>query len=142
MTVALTRSQLRQTVMTVVNKIVADHTSYPLKVETANRDPIDHATQSGPYLQVVVAPMHGEQAELGRNAAVKYEGQILISAVVKDGAGTVDAEELIDFVLPYFSEQTLGVLQCQAAYPAGGRAHGGLWYESLIVPYFYFSKPV
>lgn len=137
----MTLTQLRQTVMAVVNnQIVTDHHDYPLVVETTNRDLVDQALQTNPYLQVVVATMGGEQAELGPNPTIKRTGQILLSAVVKDGAGVADAEALLDFVLPYFSTRQLGIVQCQAAYPVQGRLLHGWWYQPAIVPFYYFSK--
>lgn len=135
-----TTTQLRQTVMTVVNQIVADHHAYPLLIETRNRDVVDQAGQTDPYLQVSVVTMRGDQAELGPNPLIKRSGQILLAAVVKDGAGTADVEALIDFVLPYFSTQQLGIVQCQAAHPVEGFERKGWWYQPAIVPFFYFSK--
>lgn len=135
-----TLTQLRQTVMATVQQIVNDHHDYPLVVETTNRDLVDQASQTDPYLQVVVAVMTGDAAELGPNPTIRRDGQILLSAVVKDGAGTADAEALLDFVLPYFSTQQLGIVQCQAAHPVQGREVNGWWYEPAIVPFFYFSK--
>lgn len=137
----MTLTEVRQAVMTVIGQIVADHRDYPLKVETTNRDPIDQATQMDPYLQVTVAPMGGEAAELGRNPMVKQSGQILLAAVVKDGAGEADALALIDFVLPYFSTKDFGNLHCEAGHAVGGRLIKGLWYQPAIVPFYHFSKP-
>lgn len=136
----MTLTELSQAVMTVIQQIVTDHTDYPLLVEMDNRDIVDQATQVNPYLQVTIAPMHGEQAELGPNAMTKQTGQILISAVVKSGAGTADAKALLDFVLPYLSMQQFGTLQCQAAYPTLGKPANGWWHQPAIVPYFYFSR--
>lgn len=136
-----TLSQARRAVMAVVDQIVVDHATYQLAVETANRHVVDATAQTNPFLQVVVVPMGGEQAEIGQNPNVRHDGQIRISAVVKDGAGTADAEDLIAFVLPYFSTKALGQLQCHAGVEVGGRADKGLWYQMAIVPYHYFSRP-
>ena len=136
----MTLTQLRQTVMTVVQQIVTDHTSYPLVVETSNRDVVDQATQTNPYLAISIKPLSGDQAEIGPSPYSQQLGQIQIAAVVKDGAGVADALALLDFVLPYFHLKVLSTVQCQAAYPVGGREVKGWWYESAIVPYFYFTK--
>lgn len=135
-----TTTQLREAVMAVVGQIVADHTGYPLVVETPNRDVVDQAAQVYPYLQVSVVTMLGEQAELGPNPMIRREGQILLAAVVKDGAGVADAEALMDFVLPYFSTAQLGIVQCHAAHPVQGKEFKGWWYQPAIVPFFYFAK--
>lgn len=136
----MTLSELRQTVRAVAQQIINDHTAYPLVVETDNRDVVDQAFQVNPYLAISIKPLRGEQAEIGVAPLSKMEGQIQISAVVKDGSGTADAEDLLDFVLPYFHLQNLATVQCQAAFPTGGREVKGWWYESAIVPYYYFSK--
>jgi hypothetical protein len=136
----MTLTQLRQAVMTVVQQIVTDHTAYPLVVETPNRDVVDQAAQVNPYLAIAVKPLTGEQAEIGIAPLSRMDGQIQISAVVKDGAGVADAEALLDFVLPYFHLQNLATVQCQAAHAVGGREVKGWWYESAIVPYYYFTK--
>lgn len=135
----MTETELHQTVMAVITQIQADHTDYPLKVEADNRDVIDQALQTDPYLQVSIVPMLGEQVSLGPKPVVKQSGQILISAVVKAGAGTADVKALLDFVLPYFSTKSLGTLQCHAAYPVGGKPAAGWWHQLAIVPFFYFS---
>jgi hypothetical protein len=139
MSVTMSMSQARAAVMAVVNQIIADHADYPLVVETTNRALVDTTTQADPFLQVSVTHLGGEQAELGQNPNIRYDGQIYISAVVKDGAGVADAEALLDFVLPYFSTQSLGALQLQAAVPIKGISRLGLWYQPAIVPFYYFS---
>lgn len=137
--IAMNMSQARAAVMAVVQQIVTDHTAYPLVVETPNRALVDLSTQTDPFLQVSVTHMGGEQAELGSNPNIRHEGQIHIAAVVKSGAGVADAEALLDFVLPYFSTQHLGALQCHAAVMVQGQARLGLWYQPAIVPFYYFS---
>jgi hypothetical protein len=139
MSVTMNQSQARAAIMAIVDQIVIDHTDYPLVVETTNRAVVNLATQADPFLQISVQHLHGEQAELGFNPNIRNDGQILISAVVKEGAGVADAEALLDFVLPYFSTQAFGVLQCEAAARVRGRSHLGLWYQPAIVPFYYFS---
>jgi hypothetical protein len=140
MTTPLTFSAARANIMAVVNQIVADFTTYPLAVETPNRTLIDLSKQTDPFLQVVIAAMGGDQAEIGPDPLVRVDGQLVLTAVVKSGAGVADAEDLRDFVLPYFSTQNLGGVQLQAAQMVGGRAHLGLWYEPAIIPFYYFTK--
>lgn len=140
MTVAMSMTQARQAVMAVVQQIVNDHLSYPLAVERDNRATVDISQQENPFLQVSILHLGGGQAELGPNPNIRHDGQIVISAVVKDGDGTADAEALLDFVLPYFSTQSLGALQCEAAVMTKGREHLGLWYQPAIVPFYYFSR--
>jgi hypothetical protein len=139
MTVAMNMTQARQAIMAIVQQIVNDHQDYPLNVERDNRATVDVSKQEDPFLQVSIMHLDGGQAELGDNPNIRHDGQIQISAVVKAGAGTADAEALLDFVLPYFSMQALGPLQLQAAVPIKGRAHLGLWYQPAIVPFYYFS---
>lgn len=139
MTVAMNMTQARQAVMAVVQQIVNDHLSYPLAVERDNRATVDVSSQADPFLQVSILHLGGGQAELGGNPNIRHDGQIHISAVVKDGAGVADAEALLDFVLPYFSTQALGPLQLQAAVMAKGFEKLGLWYQPAIVPFYYFS---
>jgi hypothetical protein len=137
---SFTLAQLHQAVMGVIEQIIADHAAYPLVVEPEGRNVVDHATQVNPYLQVAIEVLDGEQAELGQNPNVKRWGQILLTAVVKDGNGTLAAKQLLDFAMPYFSTQVFGALQCQAAYPVRGREFKGLWYQPVIIPFFYFSR--
>jgi hypothetical protein len=138
---SFTLTQLHQAIMGVVEQIQVDHALYALAVEPENRSVVDQATQQNPYLQVTIEVLDGEQAELGSKAAVKRWGQILLAAVVKDGTGTLAAKELLDFVMPYFSQQGFGALTCQAAVPVKGRENRGLWYQPAIIPFFYFSRP-
>ena len=136
----MTLTQVHQAVMAVVQRIVTDHTEYPLLVESENRSIVDQAGQTRPYLQVTIEVLDAEQASLGPRPQVKHVGQILLAAVVKDGAGTLEAKALLDFAMPYFSTLTFGTLQCQAAKPTRGREVKGWWYQPAIVPFFYFQQ--
>lgn len=127
----------RTTIMAVVKQIQEDFTAYQLDVESDNRTTINQGKQSKPYLRVEVEPLSGEQASLGANPLVEQRGQILLYACAKEGSGALLADQLRDFITPYFDRKVLGFVQCHTAFAVMPKAVQGWVYYPLIIDYYY-----
>jgi hypothetical protein len=130
-------SDTRTAVMIVVQQIQDDFSDYALNVEIDNRTVIDQAKQKTPYLRVEIEPLAGDQISMGKNPLVEQRGQILLYVCVREGKGAAEADELRDFIIPYFDRQVLGYLQCHAAVATRPRSIKGWEYYPIVVTYYY-----
>ncbi len=129
--------QTRIDVATQVQAIVTAWTTYPLVVELDNDDAVDQATQTNPYLQVEIRDINGDQADLSHNPLVKQTGQIRLVVVVKQGSGTRRANELLDFIRPYFDLKEFTLVRCHAAEKFPQVKRNGQVFFPLVINYWY-----
>lgn len=108
-----------------------------LVVNAPNRQLVDYGTQVDPFLQWDLVWRHGEQMELGEEPVVRSDAQLIVSAAVKVGDGTLAAQQLLDFVTPYLELRTLSVARTKAAAPSPFADHNGWHYESVIIYVWY-----
>jgi Bacteriophage related domain of unknown function len=137
-----TLEQVRTEVAGIIVAIQTDWTAYPLIVETDNRTLVNQATQTNPYLQVAIRNISAEQINLAYKPLVEHIGQIVISAVVKDGTGQAEANALLDFVTPYFDLKTLTYIRCHAFEPYPAKLASGWWYCPAIVNFWHHRQSV
>lgn len=130
-------TQADQAIMTVIKQIVTDWTAYPLFVEPDNETSLDQAAQTNPWLQVSIRQISGSQMDLADRPRVQQLGQILLSAVVKDGAGRQGAKALLDFCTPYFDMKDLGIVRTHAFEATAAKALNGWYYAPAIVPFWF-----
>lgn len=129
-------TEIRTAIAAFETAWAAAHGGVPMRVEMSNRETVDQG-DSAAYLKITIAPMPGGQASLGENPVIRQNGQILISAVARAGAGVMPAKELLDFVLPYLSTQDFGLVKTHAAVATPPKPVNSEWYENAIVPYYY-----
>lgn len=127
-------------IMAVLDQVVADHSAYPLVVEVENRNAVDQASQADPYLKVEIKFMGGGQLDLADHPHVEQWGQLWLSAVCKDGDGTLASIRLLDFIAPYFQFKNLGLVQCRAVLRASGKSNGGLYRLPALVNFYYHES--
>lgn len=140
-------SQAYAEIMKVVQQLVADHVSYPLKVDKDNRCTVDQAKQVDPYLEVEIKFMpdpDGGQIDIGSNPIIEQWGQIWLTAACKEGAGSLEAMKLLDFVVPYFDGKCLGTgtdrVHCRAVTLGAAKKINGLWKSPAIVNFYYHRR--
>lgn len=134
-------ADVKSTLRAVVAQIVTAHSGYPLVVELDNRDQVDQSTQTNPYLQVEFDFIHAEQKDLADAPLVQQDGQLLMCVVCKGGTGTAAADALVDFVTPYFDLKVFNgsnvVIHCRAVEVMRGKELNGLWYQPMLVNFWY-----
>lgn len=136
----MSREQVR---IAVANTVVSMQAAWKaakgvdLVVETDNRKMVDQATQEKPYLQVQIRYMAAEQADMADNPFIRTDGQILLAVVAKENSGTSEANELIDFVRPYFELKNIGPAQCKAVEDKSAVPKNGWYYSPAIVNFWY-----
>lgn len=137
----MNQEQAHVAIMTVLEKIQADFTAYPLHIEIDNVTSVDQAQQANPYLKVEIDFLPGGgQMDLGRNPTVKQVGQILLAAVVKEGSGTLRAKQLLDFVTPYFDMVNLSGLETHAVQAHRSRTVNGKAYFPALVDFWHYRR--
>lgn len=128
----------RTDVMTVMTAIVSAWTDYPLLVEAPDRDVVDQTLQTNPYISVDIKMMGGEQKELGRKPLTEQRGQIVLMVTSKCGTGTVAANKLLDFVVPYFELKDLPLcVRTHTADVFGAKEIKGWRHSPILVNFFY-----
>lgn len=129
-------TEIRTAIAAFETAWAAAHSGTAVRVEMSNRETVSQG-DSAAYLKISIAPMPGGQATLGENPVIRQDGQILISAVARAGAGVMPAKELLDFLLPYLSTKDFGLVKTHAAVATQPKTINGEWYENAVVPYYY-----
>ena len=126
-------TQARTDIATAVQAIKTAWTPYTLQVETDNRDSINYATQEKPFLQLDTVFMSADQLDLGEAPKTRQWGQIVLSAVVKEGSGTVAATALLDFAIPYLERKQFVVVRTETAEAHPAKPFKGWTYFPLLI---------
>jgi hypothetical protein len=128
--------QARLDIANAVQAVKTAWVTYPLVVETDNRNSVDYSTQSNPFLQVDVNFIDGEQLDLSATPRTITYGQIILSAVTKDGAGSLQGLTLLDFAIPYFQMQDFPVVRTKAAEPQRSKLLRGWYYQPVLINFW------
>lgn len=131
-----TLEQHRQSIVTAVEAAKATFTAYPLIIEYDNRMMIDHSTQVNPYLCVDLKFLDGYQADLSTNPIHRKIGQIHVQAVVKEGAGTALAYQLLDHFAPKLERKIFGGVKTRMSTYAREATHRGWVYFPVVIPFW------
>lgn len=131
-----TLEQHRQSIVTAVEAAKATFTTYPLIIEYDNRMLIDQATQRNPYLCVDILFMDGFQADLSTNPIHRKVGQIHLQAVVKEGAGSAQALQLLDHFGTALQAKILGGVRTKMQTYARSKPHLGWVYTPVVIPFW------
>ena len=124
-------------IRTVVEQLRTAWTDYPLLVEYDNKDTINLAEQTDPFLCVSIINLAGGQLDLGAAPRTRQWGQIQLAVAVKKGQGVADLEELMDFLAPYFSMKDFATVRCQAFSVQKDRPEKEWLYRPAIIPFSY-----
>jgi hypothetical protein len=127
----MTREEVRQAVVALVEARRAAWSSYTLVVEYDNRILVDTKTQTNPFLCVNIAYI----ARLKGNRQRTVYGQLHISAAVRENEGSAKANELLDFFVPSLHMRSSGNLRLWGSSPVKERPHLGWVYYPVIVPF-------
>jgi len=121
----------------VFAQVKADWTNYTLLIETDNRDIVDLASQTNPFICASIINLSGEQLDLGAAPRTRQYGQIQLAIAAKQGKGTGDIEDLLDFIAPYFSMKDFATVRCFAISLQKPRKEKEWYYQPLIIPFYY-----
>lgn len=131
------REEIRAAVVTKMTALAGTFTAYPLKIEYANGDVVNQATQVNPYLKVHIVYQDGAQIDLARSPGYRLIGTLLVEACVKDGSGTRKANELLNHVYPALHmKDTIPPLRTLAARFVSKPARDGWAAEAALIPFW------
>jgi len=128
---------IRQGIVTAVEARAAAFTSYPLVVEYDNRILVDTRTQQNPFLQVRILLLGAEQVNVSDDPLHRFIGQIHIAAATKEGSGTKQANELLEFFYPHLQKKTLGGVRTLMSSFSRTQTQLGWDYTPALIPFWY-----
>lgn len=134
----MTFDQVRQDIVTEIERAKEAWGLYPLLVDYDNRPAIDLAQQEDPYLMVDILWGEAQQLDLGQNPLVADYGLIALAAGVKEGRGTVGLLKLLSHFRPYLQlRDDLGVVRTKVG-TIGARPleKNGFFYLTLLIPFW------
>ena len=130
-------TEIRTAIQAFQTAWAAAHGGVPIIVEMSNREAKDLGN-TAVYLKITIANMPGGgQASLGQNPLIRQEGQILIAAVSRAGAGALEGQAVLYFLLPYLSTKDFGLVKTHAAQAVDPKQIKGEWYDNAIVGFWY-----
>ncbi len=131
-------TQARLDVMTVMTAIQSAWSTYALKIEAEDRDTIDLATQTDPWIKVQsIKNLKGDQADMSSRPLVRQNGQIVLYVKTREGSGSLIANTLLDFMRPYLEFKNLTLLRTKVFEPQDARIVDGIRYAPVVINYWY-----
>lgn len=127
-------NQIRSDMTAAVEAAASTFSAYPLIIEYDNKIIVDTAKQVNPFLQVRMKLLDGYQMELANKPHHRLVGQIELAAVVKVGAGSAKAYQLLDHFYPKLHKTRLGTLRTMMALPGPVKDHLGWSYYPVLIP--------
>lgn len=134
----MTIEAARVEIATIAAAAALAHTSYTLNIEDDNHTLTDQVRQSSPYLQLQVKYLSGRQMDMADKPIVGQFGQVLLAAVVKAGAGSKAANDLMDFMVPYFELKKLNLITLKEFQPGPTSTISGWYYVTGFLNFEYY----
>lgn len=136
-----TREQARVAITTRVNALKATWVAYPLIVEYDNRNLVNLATQTNPFLKVSIVYMNGYQVDLSATPNHRMLGTIIVEAFSKEGSGSKMANDLLQHFYPTMHmTDSMAPVRTYAAQFKTGRLFDGWQPEAAIIPFWFDSN--
>lgn len=137
---ATTREQARTALVEKLETLKAGWTGYDLIIEYPNTVPVNMSEQNKPYLCVSMLFQDGMQIDLSTNPSHRVIGTIVLEAMLKEGSGTRQANELLEYFYPEIHmKDSIPPLRTMAARFASKPAKNGWIAEAAIIPFWYDS---
>jgi hypothetical protein len=96
----MTFDSARVALYTKIEALRAAWSAYTLLVEYDNRRTVDPALQTKPYLTVTIDYKDGFQRDISAQPGYRRLGVIRLQAIVKEGMGRREADELLEYLYP------------------------------------------
>ena len=126
----------QQSVRQAVEAAKVAWTDYALVVQYDNAGVVQADTVQ-PYLAVEMVYLGGDQLDLGLTPLVEDSGQIIITAVVQQGAGSAKCLKLLDHVRTYLElKDNLGAVRTHAAKLQKPVYPSGLYVRPMIIGFW------
>jgi hypothetical protein len=131
-------AQQEKDIRTEIERAKAAWTAYTLKIEYDNRDSVDLAALTDPYLMVDIVWGDAQQMDIGQRPLVSDYGSIIVAAGCKVGAGKAPLLALLDFFRPYLQlRNPLGTVKTHVAHVDPRPVEkDGYYYQTMTVPFW------
>ena len=127
--------QIRQSFAFAVQSIVPSFTEYELTVQYENREIVDPARQTNPYLEVEVEFGPAWQADLAQNPIHRISGLLILTAKVREGSGVAAANRLLDHFYPKLQRRRIGIALTEMASFPKATTVKGVYGKSVVLPF-------
>lgn len=134
----MTQDEARQAI--VAHMEAAFPAAFPgVPVEYENRDTVDPEAQSkiGPYLEVGIDVLDGEQITMSDPALERYYGMLTVTVNVPRGSGVAKQNELVEWVLARFGREDLTGVRFKTGRPGKAWDKQGFHKKPVFVPFWF-----
>ncbi len=124
----------RQQLVSAVEVAKETYANQDLVIEYDNRYLVDMNTQTDPFLCVEVSYVGAVQADLSNKPVHKIAGMLILTAKVREGAGTANAYNLLDHFYEKLQFRVIGDCRMEMANIVRPAKLAGWWGISAIIP--------
>lgn len=125
----------RQQLVSAVEVAKETYANQDLVIEYDNRYLVDMNTQTDPFLCVEVSYAGAAQADLSNKPVHKIAGMLILTAKVREGAGTANAYNLLDHFYEKLQFRVIGDCRMEMANIIRPAKLAGWWGISAIIPF-------
>jgi hypothetical protein len=125
----------RQQLVSAVEVAKETYANQDLVIEYDNRYLVDMNTQTDPFLCVEVSYVGAAQADLSNKPVHKIAGMLILTAKVREGAGTANAYNLLDHFYEKLQFRVIGDCRMEMANIIRPAKLAGWWGISAIIPF-------
>ncbi|WP_454735368.1 hypothetical protein [Cupriavidus necator] len=133
----MSMEQARQDLYTAVEAARAAWPAGGLKLQTENKNLVDRATQTAPYVAASVMFMGGEQASIGAKPLVATFGHLVLGFCAKEDQGTADLYKLADHFAQYVEFKQFTSVRTRSMLPQKAVPDKGWYVVPVLVPFWY-----
>lgn len=106
-----------------------------LVVEYDNRNAVNMKTQEQPFLCVEIEYIRAVQADLSNKPIHKIAGLLILTAKVREGAGTSKAYQLLEHFYTALQFRVIGSCRVEMSDIVKPNRLGGWWGVSAVLPF-------
>lgn len=125
----------RQQLITAVEASRLTYADCKLVVEYDNRDSVDMRTQEDPFLCVEIEYVRAVQGDMSNKPVHKIAGILILTAKVREGAGTAKAYQLLDHFYKDLHFRVIGDCRMEMSDIVKPVKLGGWWGVSAVIPF-------
>lgn len=125
----------RQQLVAAVEAARNTYSDCDLVIEYDNRDIVDMRTQSTPFLSVEIEYIRAVQGDLSSKPIHKIAGLLILTAKVREGAGTAAAYTLLEHFYTALQYRVIGDCRLEFSDLIKPTQLKGWWGVSAVIPF-------
>lgn len=125
----------RQQLVAAIEAAKESYTNKNLVIEYDNRYLVDMNTQSDPFLCAEIVYVGAVQGDLSNKPIQKIAGMLVLTAKVREGAGTAGAYSLLNHFYENLQFRVIGNCRMEIASIVKPAKLAGWWGISAVIPF-------